>query len=115
MAIDAGFTQGGERLAERLKHAGDHEIAAELHGVGLPRAGPGYEGLASDGIEHRVASLDEFRGSASDHDQLLRFGCFGTPENRRAQVALSAAAMLLSETPGHGCADGAAGDVDGPR
>ena len=61
MAIDPRFAHGGERFSEGFEHACDHEIAAEFHGVGLPRQESGCEGLASQGLEHRAASLDEVR------------------------------------------------------
>ena len=49
--IDARLSQRREGFPERLDHARQHEIPAQLHRVGLPRLGAGHAGLASDGVE----------------------------------------------------------------
>jgi hypothetical protein len=73
---------------------------------------PTDERVASNSIEHWTATLDGLAVASCDDDQLLAFGCFGTPEDRTAQKLLSFAAVLGGKPPGKCRADRATRDVN---
>jgi len=111
--IDPGFAQRGIRFGKSLQHAGDHEIAAQLDGVGLPWLAAGDERLAADGVEQRPRAVQNFGRAGRHHHQLFGFGRIRPSENRRAGESLLARAMSLGQPPRQCRADGAVGDVHG--
>ena len=99
MRRNACLAYGGVGFSETFNHAGNHEIAAKFHGICLPWFHSGDEGLTTDGVENRLAAIDDIGRSGRDDEQLFRLSGFWPAENRCTHIMLPMFCMLRRQMP----------------
>ena len=96
--IDAGLRDERHRLAQRLDHRGDQEIAAQLDQVRRVGLFADVERFLPDHFEQRRARRDRIVRARCDDEQ-LRGGCrFRAPEDRCGDEALPSLPVRLRES-----------------
>jgi hypothetical protein len=111
--LDAALPEQRVRLAERLDHRDDQEVAAELQGRGRDGIVAQHVELAADALQRLTRALDRRRGARGDHHQLLRGGGVRAAEDGRGDEVLAGPGVGIGQAPRHRRADRAQRDVDG--
>ncbi len=98
--VNTGFSHHCKSFTEGLYHARDHEVAAELQGIRLPRLRADHKRLTPNCVRQRANSLDCAIVSGENDNQLLRFSRIRPSKDRRADENLFALAMLTGKPAG---------------
>ena len=112
--IDAAFCNQRHRLAHRLDHGADQEVATQLHQVRGRRLPIENERPLADGLEERRRGVDGVARASRDDEQFACRCCVRTAEDGCRNEALPGLRMRPVETLRQGNADGARRDVDRP-
>jgi len=109
--INALLLRVDKRLAQRLHHHGDEEVAAEFDGVRLPRLCANYRDAARKRLQQRPCFRDRVFRTGNHDPQAALFSHVGPSEHRRCHKFMPALCVLPGQPFAQRHADGAARDV----
>ena len=115
VAVDASFPHQRQNLAHAFESCCGKDVGGKLDEICRSGVFADHEQTLTEALEERPRLMHRSGWSGGEYEELPCPGKIRVPQDRCCDIALAVPRMLLGDAARHFRADGARGNVNGPR